>query len=126
MSVKSLKRHEGWLLLDHTASPGIPADIARKIGLDPKHVAEGKKFESATITCKHCGSAYLKNPKRTRPRGYCRSCDHYICDPCAANMTLPGYIHRCKEMLVDAALTAGAHGKIFDPTVPEPIKIIVP
>jgi hypothetical protein len=105
MSVKSLKRFEGWLLLDHTASPGIPADIARKIGLDPKFVGEGKKLEAATITCKHCGGAFIKNPKRTRPRGYCRLCDHYICDGCKADSTLPNYIHQCKEQKLDAILS---------------------
>lgn len=105
MSLKSLKRHEGWLLLDHSASPGIPADIARKIGLDPKLVGEGKRLEASTITCKHCGNAFIKNHDRKRPRGYCRLCDHYICDHCKANSLLPGYIHQCKEQRADAVLS---------------------
>lgn len=122
----SLKRHEGWLMIDHSASPGIPADVARRIGLDPKQVGEGKKLEAATITCKHCGGAFLKNPKRTRPRGYCRQCDHYICDPCTAAMVLPDYVHRCKEAQRDAALDAAAHGKPYDPNAPAAVSIIVP
>jgi hypothetical protein len=104
MSVKSLKRHEGWLLLDHSASPGIPADVARKIGLDPKLVSEGKKAEIATITCRHCGSAFVKNPDRKRPRYYCRLCDHYLCDACKAESLMPGYTHRTKEHKLDAAM----------------------
>ena len=105
MSIKSLKRHEGWLLLDHSASPGIPPDIARKIGLDPKLVGEGRRLEAATITCKHCGGAYIKNLKRTRPRGYCRLCDHYICDGCEYLTSQPDYIHQCKEQRLDTALS---------------------
>jgi len=103
--MKSLRRHEGWLLLDHSASPGIPVDIARKIGLDPKLVAEGKKVELATLACKHCGGAWIKNPDRKRPRGYCRFCDHYICDGCKADSLLPGYVHRTKEDKFEAVLS---------------------
>ncbi len=104
MSVKSLKRHEGWLLIDHSASPGIPADIARRIGLPPELVAEGKVLESATLSCKHCGGVWRKNPRRVRAREYCKKCDHYICDGCAREAAQPNYIHRCKEQRLDAAL----------------------
>jgi hypothetical protein len=103
--MKSLKRVEGWLLLDHTASPGIPANIARKIGLPPKLVAEGRKLEAATISCKHCGGAWVKNPRRTRAREYCKKCDHYICDGCAYIAAQPGYVHQCKEARLDAVLS---------------------
>lgn len=118
MSLKSLKRHEGWLLIDHSASPGIPPDIARRLGFDPKLVGEGKRLEAATITCNHCGNAYYKNPKRTRARGYCRECNHYVCDGCAYLKTLPGYVHITKFCRVDAALA----GRPVD----KPISIIVP
>ncbi len=106
MSVKSQKRREGYLLIDHSASPGIPADIAIKLGLNPKEVGEGKKMERATVPCKHCGGHVVKNPKRTRPRSYCRLCDHYICDGCAYLATLPGYVHRCKEALLEGAMSS--------------------
>lgn len=102
--MKSLKRHEGWLLIDHSASPGIPAEIARKIGLNPNEVAEGKKLEAATITCRHCGGAFIKNPKRTRPRPYCRLCDHYICDVCDYERSQGGYVHRNIFSKVDSVL----------------------
>jgi hypothetical protein len=102
--MSSLKRHEGWLLLDHRASPGIPADIARKIGLPPEAVAGGKLFESATLSCKHCGGAWSKNPYRIRRREYCRPCDHYICDDCGREAAQPGYVHQCKEQKLDAVL----------------------
>jgi hypothetical protein len=93
MSVKSLKRHEGWLLIDHRASPGIPADIARKIGFRPEDVAEGALLESATNTCSHCGNAYRMNRYRIRPREYCGKCDHYICDGCYEKSQHADYVH---------------------------------
>lgn len=102
----SLKRHEGVLLIDHRASPGIPADIARRLGYDPKTVAEGALLETATLSCKHCGGAWMKNRFRIRPREYCRKCDHYLCDGCAREASLPGYVHRCKEQKLDAVLAS--------------------
>lgn len=59
--MSSLQRQEGYLLVDNTAA------------------GEGK-LESATITCCHCQRTFLKNPQRTRPRGYCAKCDAYVCD----------------------------------------------
>lgn len=126
MSVKSFKRHEGWLLIDHRASPGIPADVAVKLGFLPSEVAEGKLFETATLSCKHCGGAWRKNPRRIRPRGYCKRCDHYVCDGCADAMAHPDYVHRCKEEILDAVMTSVAHGKVFDETAPKGATIIVP
>jgi hypothetical protein len=117
MSIKSLKRHEGWLLIDHSASPGIPSDIARKIGLNPKEVAEGKRLESATLTCNHCGNAYKKNPLRHRPREYCKVCDHYICDKCGFVRSLPDYVHRTKEALFAAAVESAHRGENFSPKI---------
>lgn len=126
MSVKSFKRHEGVLMLDHTASPGIPADIAVKLGFLPEEVAEGKLFEGATITCKHCGGSWKKNPRRIRPRGYCKKCDRYVCDDCERLMSLPDYVHRCKEEILDAVMTAASRGTVFDETAPKTLSIIVP
>src|SRR5208282_5197807 len=80
--MSSLKRHEGWLFVDHSASPGLTEAQARFMGYDPEQCLEGKIFENATLTCSHCGNAYIKNPDRTRDREYCRLCDHYICDFC--------------------------------------------
>jgi uncharacterized paraquat-inducible protein A len=57
----SKRSQEGWLMIDNRAS------------------GEGM-VESATITCSHCQTVVVLNPLRTRERGYCRKCDHYICD----------------------------------------------
>ena len=64
----SLRRHDGYLLIDHTASPGTP------------EVPEGTKFEAAAITCCHCGRVFIATPSNPTPKGYCRKCDHYTCN----------------------------------------------
>jgi hypothetical protein len=58
------------LLIDHSNSPGIPGRTG--------------KLESATYTCSHCPRVVILNPNRSRPRGYCPGCNHYICDHCEA------------------------------------------
>lgn len=91
--MNSKKNHEGWLMIDHRASPGVSAEFVRGLGFDPENcgiAGEGEIFEAATITCSHCQTVLLKNPTRTRERGYCAKCDHYICDPCAAEKHLTG------------------------------------
>jgi hypothetical protein len=93
MSIKSLKRHEGWLFIDHRASPGLPEHVARLAGYDPKLCREGALFETATLTCCHCGNAYAKNPFRVRAREYCKPCDHYICDGCYGLSQHADYVH---------------------------------
>jgi hypothetical protein len=75
----SKRSREGYLLIDHSASPGLPAAIA-----NPRLFGEGRRFEAPTLTCSHCKTVVIVNPERTRERGYCRKCDHYVCDACAA------------------------------------------
>jgi hypothetical protein len=78
------KIHEGYLMIDHRASPGIPGDPL---------MGEGKLFETKTNHCSHCGTVVIFNPFRTRDRAYCSNCDKYICDNCGLEMKLPGYTH---------------------------------
>ena len=121
--MSSLRRHEGWLLVDHSASPGLPEDIARASGYDPKHVAAGKVYESATITCRHCGNAYLKNPLRTRDRAYCRLCDHYICDICDKERSRPGYVHMPFIQKAELLANMAEHG---EEPLGSPMDLVVP
>jgi hypothetical protein len=80
--MSSNRRLEGYLLIDNRASPGVPAEMLRATGKDVPSLGfgEGQIFESATITCSHCHTIVILNPDRSRPRNYCRRCDHYICD----------------------------------------------
>ncbi len=49
-------------------------------------LAGGGLKEADTYTCSHCQRIVVVNPERTRERGYCRKCDHVICDECVAIM----------------------------------------
>lgn len=69
--MRTQRSKEGWLLLDNRHAPG-PGDV--------------RFLEAATITCSHCSQVMIRNPERTRERAWCRSCDHYICDPCSVAM----------------------------------------
>jgi hypothetical protein len=70
-------------------------------------VSDGPKglFERAVYTCNHCGAQVVKNPDRTRERGYCRGCDSVICDACSL---IRAQTMECKPItkLVDELLTA--------------------
>lgn len=104
-------QREGYLLVDHRASPGIPADIALQLGYVPDMVREGKILEAATITCVHCKTVVMKNPMRTRERASCMKCGgKYICDGCGFEAWLPGYDHTPFEKKVDLAKDAEAKG----------------
>jgi hypothetical protein len=79
---KSLRRHEGYLLIDNRGAPDVPAlPHPRK-----RFFGVSGLFESATITCAHCHAVVVLNPQRTRERGYCRKCDHYVCDNPGCNV----------------------------------------
>jgi len=106
--MSSLKRHEGYLLVDHRASPGLPEDVALKAGYDPKFCGEGKIFEAASLTCSHCKNSWIKNPLRTRERAYCSKCDHYICDWCDLKRQDPLYVHLPYSKVVDITLELAA------------------
>jgi predicted RNA-binding Zn-ribbon protein involved in translation (DUF1610 family) len=76
----SLRSYEGYLLIDHRNSPGVPDEIMVNQGLTP---GSGKGlFESATFTCPYCERVIVMNPDRSRPRAFDRKTNHYICDPC--------------------------------------------
>lgn len=96
-----MAKQEGYLLVDHQASPGLPEGIARKLGLDPKLVGEGKVFETATLTCGHCGLTQWKRPDRVRERGYCYNGNHYICDTCAVAYKVSGICRPFNQVVDD-------------------------
>lgn len=109
---------ESYLFVDHRFSPGLPEDVARRMGYDPKLVAEGKLLETATLTCCHCRTVVIKNPDRHRARGRCNYCDGYVCDNCAVEMLDPNYVHLPWQKRVDDHMDAEAKP---DPFVLPPI-----
>ena len=102
--MSSLRDKEGYLLIDHRASPGLPADIARQSGFDPKFTSEGGILEASTMTCSHCTNSVVLNPERIRKREYCQKCDAYICDACHALTTVPNYQHASYVKISDLLL----------------------
>ena len=77
---------EGYLLIDHRASPGInQAEVEhfRSLGHNIPLSPEGTIRELGTKSCAHCGGVVVLNPERTRDRGHCYKCNKYLCDPCA-------------------------------------------
>jgi hypothetical protein len=104
-----MQREMGYLMVDHRASPGLPEDVARKVGYDPRFCQEGKLFEASTMTCSHCKCAVVKNPLRTRERHSCMKCGgHYICDGCAFNATLSDYTHTPFDKVIELTMKAEA------------------
>jgi hypothetical protein len=97
---------DGEMTVDHSASPGLTPEQARRAGLPPELVGEGKKMSAATLGCAHCGSAVVLNPMRKRERAHCYQCNKYICDICDAVRHEPGYVHRTIEE-VAALITSG-------------------
>lgn len=97
-------------MIDHRASPGLPEDVARLNGLDPKLCAEGKLFEAASLTCSHCRVSVVKNPLRIRERPFCVKCSHYICDFCAHQAYQPDYSHAPFEKIAEQAITQAILG----------------
>ena len=108
----SKREQEGYLLIDHRAGPGITPEMVTGTSLDLPFVAVpgGKMFESPTITCHHCERLVVLNPDRSRSRGYCPKCDHYVCDQCEAERVRTGVCKPFNEMvyeLFDRAIARG-------------------
>lgn len=73
--------HQGWLIIDHRDSPGIPDSMAPQVAaLGGVPVPGNTMVELDTWTCAHCNAVVLKNPDRTRPREVCRKCMKVVCD----------------------------------------------
>ncbi len=89
---QSKRSHEGVIMLDHRYSPGISDQAlhnANKTSNAKLPIGAGTgMFEAATFSCSHCPNVVYIHPLRNRPRGYCRKCDHYICDSCNAKYAM--------------------------------------
>jgi hypothetical protein len=101
--MSSLRDHEGYLLVDHRNSPGVPDSLIVQAGL-PAGAGAGV-FEAPTYTCKHCQRIVVMNPDRQRERTYCRGCQHLICDDCAV---IKAQTLECKtfDQVIDQILTS--------------------
>lgn len=110
--MSSKRSHEGYLLIDHRFSPGVSDDVVKQAGL-PIGAGRGL-YESATYTCSHCQAIVVLNHLRTRDRGYCRKCDHYVCDICATALAQTGICKPFREIVYEAGIEADKQGVIVN------------
>jgi hypothetical protein len=114
--IHSKRSLEGYVLIDNRNSPGVPDEVVVSQGLKPG--AGRGLFESASITCSHCEAIVVLNPDRSRSRGYCPKCDHYVCDACEAIRALSGgecYPYKARvEDAREALLKGEAPGIVYD------------
>lgn len=103
---KRVRGGKGYLLIDNRHGP-VPLVQPLPTG-ETLVIAPGETFEAPTLTCFHCNSIVVLNPRRSRPRNWCRSCNAYICDA-------PGCNRECMpiEACVDLALKYPNSGQSF-------------
>lgn len=77
----SLKAGAGYLLIDHSNSPGLTAEQLAHMPGAPV-VGKGKIGEWDIKVCSHCQREIRLEPLRIRDRGHCPKCHHYVCDHC--------------------------------------------
>lgn len=106
--MRSLASLEGVLLIDNRCNEGLPDAIVAAQGL-PVGAGRGL-FEAACYTCSHCEVQVIKNRERTRPRGFCKGCNHVICDACDARYHASA--HQCVpfKAFADEVRNAAARG----------------
>ncbi len=93
---------EGYLMIDHRASPGIPEGYFQALGFDMPEVPGGSMAEMAVLVCAHCQHQHFKNHKRTRERASCQKCGGaYICDVCEWRSRQPDYVHTPFKKVID-------------------------
>ena len=108
----SKREQESYVLIDHRAGDGITQEMAATAGLDIPviPVPGGRMFESPAIVCHHCERLVVLNPDRSRSRGYCPKCDHYVCDQCEAERVRTGTCMPFKDMIYEILNQAEKRG----------------
>ena len=101
----SKRSHEGVILVDHNFSPGLTDETIYRTNTFTNAkmpIGSGRgMLEMATFTCSHCPNVVYIHPLRNRPRGYCKKCDHYICDSCNAKKAMDGGLCKTYKQQLD-------------------------
>lgn len=106
--MRTKKIHEGYVMIDHRLGEGITPEQAAAAGRGTIPVAAGQLFESPTINCSHCQVMVVLNPDRSRSRGYCPKCDHYVCDTCEAERVRTGVCRPFSTQVIDEFIDKAA------------------
>lgn len=134
---RTLAAGAGYLVIDHTNSPGISEAEAARLGI--LAVPGGQILERDTVTCGHCHCVVVLNPGRVRARASCAKCASYICDGCegirvalgGACLPFERILERAQELLVTYAgqpdhPALAALGRLSLLATPDPARIVVP
>lgn len=105
----SLRSLEGYMEVDHRESPGFTMEQAFATGWRriAGQVGKGQRAQMPIATCGHtrngflCERGVILNPLRTRDRGFCPKCRHYLCDECELVRVLSGGECLSKERYID-------------------------
>lgn len=108
-----MRSFEGYFLMDHRNSPGVPDSVVVSQGLTPG--AGQGIFESATFTCPYCERVVVMNPDRSRPRNFDKKTNHLICDGCEA-LRVSGVEMKTMKQLADEMLNEAAKGSVSSET----------
>lgn len=101
--MKSKRSLEGYLWINNGDGPALSEEAAAATGKDVLVSRQRGALEASVLTCSHCQAQMIVNPLRTRDRPYCRKCDHYLCDGCAAAAHANGGDCKPLSMVFDIA-----------------------
>lgn len=122
IDTKSLRAHEGYILVDHRESPGVPDEQMLPAGFP---VGSGRGlFESATFTCPYCNAVVVLNPNRSRPRNYDAATNHLICDGCQS-LKDTGVALKTMQQIADELLNTPLGDAVASGAIPPP-SILLP
>lgn len=99
--IHTKRSQEGYLIIDHTASPGT-GNLAASRDVSAKKVPivpEGTRLEASIITCAHCQCGVILNPQRSHEREWCWGCNHYLCDNCGLVRKVDGMCRSFRVLL---------------------------
>ena len=96
--MQTKRRHEGYVLIDNRASPGVTQAFVQQSGKNAPVVREGTVLEASTSTCAHCQRGVILNPQRSHAREWCSKCDHYLCDNCGLVKKIDGQCRNLNQL----------------------------
>jgi hypothetical protein len=86
--MKTKRSAEGYLLIDHSASPGLTEAEAHRGGL-PVYAGRGL-YETSVVNCGHCQKGIIVHPLLMRDVPTCSKCDSYVCESCKLTAVVTG------------------------------------
>lgn len=108
--MRSKRNQEGYLLIDHTNSPGVSQAFAQAHNL-PVGVMGGRMMESALQVCHICGGDIVLGGDRSKMMAYCQRHDRYSCDNCVKTEHETGVPHTTYQQKLEDIYEALVKGQ---------------